>query len=217
MIATVLMAVGISLSGVLGPGPMTAATLAAGTRRAHAGTLIALGHLVIEFPLLLLIMAGTGKLLEMPAAKTGIGLVGGAVLLLMGAQLLIGLCKADEAFDLSGRRHPFWTGVILTVANPLFLVWWATVGLKLAIEVRAWGLLAFALFAVLHWLCDLAWLEALSLTSFKGSKLLGQRSQKVVLAICAAMLLYFGGKFIYEATVDQARGAADSRLTSSLE
>jgi hypothetical protein len=59
--------------------------------------------------------------------------------------------------------------------------------------------LAFGLFALTHWLCDLVWLEALSLASFKGSRLLGGRNQRVVLAVCALALLVFGAMFIHDA------------------
>ena len=193
------MAVGISLSGVMAPGPMTAATLAAGTRTPHAGILIALGHAAIEFPLIVLIIRGVGPWLEMPGVRTGIGLAGGAFLLLMGTQMLMGLGKIDETMAASSRRSPFWTGVVLTGANPYFLLWWAIIGITLATKAVDLGILAFALFALIHWLCDLVWLEALSLAAFKGSKLLGRRSQQVVLAVCAVMLLFFGGKFLYEA------------------
>lgn len=61
MIGFLVTTVAISLSGVMAPGPITAATLAAGTRSRHAGVLVALGHLVIELPLVLLLVAGIGK------------------------------------------------------------------------------------------------------------------------------------------------------------
>lgn len=40
-------AAGISLSGVMAPGVITAATLAAGTRNPHAGALVAVGHGIV--------------------------------------------------------------------------------------------------------------------------------------------------------------------------
>jgi hypothetical protein len=46
------------------------------------------------------------------------------------------------------------------------------------------------------------WLEALSLASFKGTELLGDSVQKIVLIICGAMLLGFGCKFLYDAGRD---------------
>jgi threonine/homoserine/homoserine lactone efflux protein len=188
----------ISLSGVLAPGPVTAATLAAGTRSRHAGALVAVGHGIVEFPLMLLIMAGMGAVFQYRAVRIAIGLVGGAFLILMGVQMLRGSAAAKVS-PAPVARDPIWTGVILSVGNPYFLLWWATVGLALATRAMELGVLAFANFAVIHWLCDLGWLEALSLASFKGARLLGGRSQRVVLTICAAALLFFGAMFTWDA------------------
>ena len=118
MFAFLLSAIAISLSGVMAPGPITAATLAAGARSRHAGALIALGHAVVEMPLILLLAAGIGTFLKSPAVKAGIGLAGGIVLVLMGAQLLLSLrrCKTDS--EATVQRRPFMTGVVLTGANP---------------------------------------------------------------------------------------------------
>ncbi len=127
MIGFLVTAVAISLSGVMAPGPITAATLAAGTRSRHAGALIALGHLVIELPLILLLVAGIGKFLQSSGTRVGIGLAGGAFLLLMGGQLLLSLRASDSAPESSTQRHPFWSGIVLTGANPYFLPWRATV------------------------------------------------------------------------------------------
>jgi len=54
-------------------------------------------------------------------------------------------------------------------------------------------------FAIVHWLCDCVWLQALSWASFKGSRLLGPHNQRIVLMICSAVLFFFGLFFIYSA------------------
>ena len=192
-------AVVVSLSGVMAPGPVTAATLAAGTRRRHAGGLIAVGHGVVELPLMVLIVLGMGRLFESRAATIGIGLVGGGFLLLLGVQMLRALGARVDPAGKYGTMNPVWIGVILTGGNPYFLLWWATVGLALSSKALAFGRLAFALFALVHWLCDLVWLEALSWASFEGSRLLGERSQRVVLAICGVALLVVGALFVGDA------------------
>ena len=199
MFAFLVTTVAISLSGVMAPGPITAATLAAGTRARHAGALIALGHLVVEFPLILLLVGGVGKFLESSGTRVGIGLAGGAFLLLMGVQLLLSLRAADSAAETSTQRHPFWSGVVLTGANPYFLLWWATVGLALAGRAMELGLFALGLFAFVHWLCDLVWLEVLSLAGFKGTEAFGPRIQRVVSAVCGVLLAGFGLKFVWDA------------------
>lgn len=118
---------------------------------------------------------------------------------MMGLQLLVAARKPIVETEVSNQRHPFWTGVILSGANPYFLIWWATVGLALATQAVELGILAFVLFAVIHWLCDLVWLEVLSFASNKGTEILGDRIQRIVLVVCGAMLVFFGGKFLYDA------------------
>lgn len=208
MLAFLVSTVAISLSGVMAPGPITAATLAAGARSRHAGALIALGHAVVEMPLIVLLAAGVGSVLTSTSAKVGIGLAGGAVLVLMAIQLFLGLGREQAGAAAPVRRHPFLTGVVLTGANPYFLVWWATVGLALATQAMEWGALALLVFGLVHWLCDLGWLEALSALGFKGSQAFGTRAQIVVSAVCAVVLLFFGAKFLYDAGMGILHGLA---------
>jgi threonine/homoserine/homoserine lactone efflux protein len=199
MLSFIVSAVAISLSGVMAPGPVTAATLAAGARRRHAGAWIGIGHIAIELPLIVLLAAGVGALVESQAVRAGIGLTGGVFLLIMWVQLLLSAGKAEGEAGAPVQRHPFWTGVILTGANPYFWIWGATVGLTLTTQALQFGLLALAWFALIHWMCDLGWLEILSLAGFKGSELFGQRSQQVVSIVCAVLLLGFGLKYVIDA------------------
>jgi threonine/homoserine/homoserine lactone efflux protein len=192
-------AVAISLSGVMAPGPITAATLTAGSHRRNAGAVIALGHIAIELPLILALAAGLGGLLESIPVRSAIGLTGGIVLVWMGGQLLWNLRGAPPDAQTSVDRHPFLTGVVLTAANPYFLVWWATVGLTLTLEALHIGLLALLLFALVHWLCDLGWLTVLSWAGFKGAEIYGPRMQTAVSTICGLVLCGFGVKFAINA------------------
>ena len=192
----------ISLSGVMAPGPVTAAAIAMGARSRYAGTLIAIGHAIIEFPLIILITLGMGKLLELANTRIVIGLAGGAFLMIMAIRMLIGLKTTHNPQDQGRKENPLLTGLILSAGNPYFLLWWATVGLALATRATQLGIWAFALFALVHWLCDYVWLQALSWASFNGSKLFGPRSQKIVLLICSIALLFFGLLFIYNAAAN---------------
>jgi len=191
--------IGVSLSGVMAPGPVTAAAISMGQRQRFAGTLIALGHAIIELPLMLLIMFGMEKIFESTKVQVAIGLAGGALLLIMGGQMLVSLKTADNPQVKGTKTKPVLTGLILSASNPYFLVWWATVGIKIASPARQWGIWGFALFAVAHWLCDFVWLQVLSWASFKGSTLLGSRGRRVILMFCSLALLLFGLMFIYNA------------------
>lgn len=222
-------AVLVSLSGVMAPGPITAATLAAGSQRRHAGLWISLGHAVIEVPLILLLAAGVAESLQTRQAAIGtiVGLVGGLFLVGMGVQGLLDLRRGGSRPDARGQAgqnetvpagpvarlppaagHPLALGVVLTVANPYFLIWWATVGLAFVTQGVRLGPLAVSLFVVCHWLCDLVWLEVLSMASFQGANVLGGGRAKAILALCALVLLVFGCKFLYDALVTLVRGGA---------
>ena len=189
----------ISLSGVMAPGPVTAAAIGMGARSRYAGMLLAIGHGIVEFPLMILIVLGMGRILKLPTAQIVIGLAGGAFLLMMAAGMLKSLRSAEIQETKVAKSAPMLAGIILSAGNPYFLFWWATVGLALATTATGMGIWAFALFAVVHWLCDFIWLSALSWASFKGTGLFGLRSQRIVLLICAVALFFFGLFFIYNA------------------
>lgn len=160
---------------------------------------MAIGHGIIEFPLMILIVLGMDKILKSAPTKIVIGFAGGAFLLVMGIQMLRSL-KSSEGREVKvTNRGPIVAGIVLSGGSPLFLVWWASVGLNLAITATGFGIWAFALFAIVHWLCDLIWFSILSWASFKGSVLLGPRSQHIVLLVCSVVLLGFGLIFFYNA------------------
>ena len=181
------------------PGPVTATAIAMGARSRYAGTLIAIGHGIIEFPLMVVIIFGMGKYFNLPKVQIAIWLAGGIFLLLMAIQGLLSLKAKTGNKSKALTNKPVLAGIILSVGNPYFLIWWATVGLALATQATQWGIWAFALFALAHWSVDLIWLQILSWVSFKGSVLLGPRGMRIVLMICSAALLLFGLFFIYNA------------------
>ena len=197
-------AVIISLSGVMAPGSITAATIAQGTRSRWAGGLISVGHGMVEIPLIFALMMGLHFVFEVDAVKILIGLAGGGFLLWMGTGMLRQTQDPEAVHNGHVKSGSVATGVILSATNPYFLLWWATVGLNLALGAKALGLWALVIFAVVHWLCDLVWLLILSFAAFythRGAGLFGKRFQKGILIFCGVALLAFGLKFIYDAVV----------------
>jgi threonine/homoserine/homoserine lactone efflux protein len=192
----------ISLSGVMAPGAVTAATIAQGTRNRWAGALIAIGHGIVEIPLIFLLMAGLGLVFELDPVKIVIGLLGGGFLLWMGIDMLRQPPPETDAPETAFNKGSVMTGIVLSATNPYFLFWWATVGLNLAIGAKELGITAFILFAIVHWSCDLIWLSILSIGAFathKGAGLLGQKIQRGILLFCGVALLAFGVKFMVDA------------------
>jgi threonine/homoserine/homoserine lactone efflux protein len=201
----------ISLSGALQPGPVTATAITLGAKNRWAGVLLAIGHGIVEFPLMLLIILGLGSVFQKPPTQITIGLVGGAVLLYMAFSMFKSSSSVIPAqagihsspslttqnSTLKTQRSAILAGIILTASNPYFLIWWATVGLALATRATQFGLHAFVLFTITHWLVDLLWVTALSLAAFHGTSLLGPKSLTITLKICAAAMLLFALFFLY--------------------
>lgn len=195
----VLQATVISLTGVMAPGAITAATIAQGTRSRWAGALISVGHGLVEMPLILILMLGAYYIFKMPPVQIFIGLAGGGFLLWLGGGMLRQSTQPAETVHASVTSSGVATGAVLSATNPYFLLWWATVGLNLALDVKNLGVWALVIFAVIHWLCDLVWLSILSFGAFytnKGAGLLGRHFQKGILIFCGIALLGFGIKFI---------------------
>jgi len=192
----------ISLSGVMAPGAVTAATIAQGTRNRWAGTLISLGHGIVEIPLIFLLMLGLDLVFKMDPVRIGIGILGGGFLLWMGIGMLRQTPPDTNTPQTTFNKGSIRTGIVLSATNPYFLFWWATVGLNLAIGAKELGITALILFAIVHWLCDLIWLSFLSVAAFvthRGAGLFGQKMQRGILLFCGIALLIFGVKFMVDA------------------
>lgn len=187
-----LSAVGISLSSVMAPGPLTAATITKGYRDKYAGTFIALGHAIVELPLMALIYFGFAHFLASPEVKKIIGLVGGLLLVFMGIMLFRTMNKAIGEAGGDLPSNAFTTGIILTGANPYFFLWWATIGIALIYGAAEFGIYGLIIFAIVHWLCDLFWEQLVSYTVFRTRHLWTPKVQKVVFGICALVLIGFG-------------------------
>jgi len=113
--------------------------------------------------------------------------------------VLAGLRK-DGGSDVPRKQlGPLLSGIVLSGGNPFFVAWWATTGLSLATQAADYGALAFALFAFIHWLCDLVWLQVLSTASYYGAGITGRRCQRFVQTVCGLALLFFGCQFLYTA------------------
>jgi threonine/homoserine/homoserine lactone efflux protein len=195
-----LQTVFISFSGVMAPGPITAITIGKGSKNPHAGALISLGHGIVEFPLIFLIFLGFDSLINKPYVRESIGIAGGLFLLWMGIDILRSL-KIPKLKDKMEKRAPIATGVFLSLGNPYFIIWWATLGAALITRSAEFGCFWFGVFAIVHWLCDFIWLYFLSVMSYKGGVFFGKKFQKGIFLICGVFLFFLGGKFIWDALI----------------
>jgi len=188
----------LSASGVMMPGPVTAVTVAKGSQRKWAGALIAIGHGIIEIPLILLVYFGLAEYLKMPEVKIGVGLAGGMLLLWMAWGAFRTRPTAMEV-KRDSPHSSIVAGLATTAASPYFFVWWATVGAYLLVSATTFGKTGIIAFGAVHWSFDLVWLLILSWVVFKSKRLWTPRVTSVVFGVCAAVLAGFGVYFIYRA------------------
>jgi threonine/homoserine/homoserine lactone efflux protein len=184
----------ISMSGVMLPGPLFAVTIEKATKWKTAGALIALGHGVIEFPLMFLIFFVLSQFAVPDLVQAGIGLVGGALMIYMGVQAFRNRNK-EESPRASSSKDSLLAGVWTTAANAGFILWWLTVGTALILNAKLFGLLGFSVFAGVHWLCDFIWYSVIAFAIFKSRRFWTKRVHEGVALFCVAVFVGFGAYF----------------------
>jgi threonine/homoserine/homoserine lactone efflux protein len=181
----------ISLSGVMMPGPLMAATIARGYKDKNAGVLIGLGHGIVELPIIALIYFGFGMYLTTPLVKHISGIAGGLLLMAMGIMMFINF-KRSSAEPAVLPYGSLVTGIVMTGANPYIYIWWATIGLALITGAVTFGIYGIVLLTIVHIACDVAWDQIVSMTVFKTKHLWTPKVQQVIFGICAVVLIGFG-------------------------
>lgn len=185
----------ISLTGVMMPGPVTAVTIAKGAQHKTAGALIAIGHGIVEFPLIVLIYLGLARFLVIPEVKISVSLAGGLVLIWMAVYIFKTKPTLFNEYKKS-LQNCVAAGLATTAASPYFFLWWATVGLALLANARIFGSIGIFALGITHWLCDLGWLYLVSWLVFKSKHLWTERVHRLVFSGCAMVLAGFGVWFI---------------------
>ncbi|HID60980.1 MAG TPA: hypothetical protein EYP46_03875 [Hadesarchaea archaeon] len=189
----------IALSGALIPGPLLAYTMAkSSTYGARTGPLTVTGHIAVELVVLLLIGLGSRVVLSSQAFQVGLGVAGGALLVILGASGILKLRRSPSPKSTAVTKyHPVLGGVLFSsILNPTVIFWWATVGAATLMEAFLIASLAGVVFWLIgHFLADLSWFSFVSLSIAKGKKLLGRRGYRTILLSCVIVLLVLGVYF----------------------
>jgi threonine/homoserine/homoserine lactone efflux protein len=191
----------VALSGALMPGPMLTVTISQSmTRGWRVGPWIVLGHGILELSLVMAIVYGIGQLLARAAVVGGIGIVGGSVLIWMGWGMLRDSRKASLVLEgQSGvvGLHPVLAGILSSLSNPYWTIWWATIGLTYIVFSLKHGPLGISLFYTGHILADFLWFVFVSSLVHHGRRWISDRAFQKVIGVCGALLLVFGVYFGY--------------------
>ncbi|MDY6825432.1 MAG: LysE family transporter [Thermodesulfobacteriota bacterium] len=206
----------VALTGAMSPGPLLTYTIvksAQAPRRGYLmGTWIITGHAAIEAIIILLLLAGFSVVLKHALAVRIIGVAGGMVLIFFGTSVIrdvlkkgvtgvfeaemTGMEKPGTAVSLKQRMvdNPVTGGALVSMANPYWWVWWATIGFAFMMEfnVTHENIPSLAAFFIGHEAGDLAWYLVVSALSFWGIRRLNNTAYAWLLGGCGAFMIIFG-------------------------
>jgi threonine/homoserine/homoserine lactone efflux protein len=192
----------IAFSGAVMPGSVFTYTVDRSLRYGvKAGVLVSLGHALLELILVILIFVGAGRYLAVESAGTAIGLIGGVVLVYLGSQMIRDVyfnkitLETGEIHD-NKQSGMFMAGMILSAANPYFLIWWSAVGLALIMSsYNSLGAMGIAIFYLGHILGDISWYTFVATVVSKTRHLLNIKVYKTIIVVLALCLVGFGISF----------------------
>ncbi len=196
----------VGLSGAMSPGSYLTVTVARTLQRGPlSASLMLVGHALLEAALLVGFAFGLQQVLRQQTVTTVLAVAGGAVLLWMGFGLVAGAARgtfgvdprSGESFGMSG--HPLAAiaqGSIVSLSNPWWTIWWATIGVKLASDGLRLGAVGVLAFFVGHQLADVAWYELVIQAVHRSKRLLTPAVYGVVMGVLGVALLYMGLRFV---------------------
>ena len=194
----------IGFSGAMMPGPVTTLVVTETARRGFvAGPLITIGHVLLELAMVVALFFGLGDLLKQNAIAGTIGLLGGLVLLWMGFSIVrnawqgkVSLMLVQSAPSATTSGNPIAAGMLATISNPYWLLWWATVGAAYLITFRAFGLAGVIAFYIGHTLADWVWNNVVAFVVATGRRAMSDRVYRGILIVCGAFLIVLSFYFV---------------------
>ena len=190
----------ISASGVMSPGPLFAANVMYGLREGKiSGIKMAIGHTIVEFPLILLLGIGFFSIESIPEIRTAITILGAAGLFGFAILQIRAVTKEKFSIETKAGQGPFVTGILLSALNPFFIIWWLTIGLVLISEsIQNFGIIGIVILFLFHIWMDYAWLFTIAAFSSKAKNYLSKRNFKIIIIGLSVVLIYFGIDFLFK-------------------
>ena len=191
----------ISASGVMSPGPLFAANITYGLREGvKSGIKIAIGHSIVELPLVILLGIGVFSLEIFPEFRTIISIFGAITLFVFAGIQIKTILEKNKNISLKPKQGPIVTGIVLSALNPFFIVWWLTIGFKLISDAMLiWAFAGILIVFVFHIWMDFAWLGITAFLASKSRKIISNRNYKIMILVLSLTLIYFGITFLMDA------------------
>jgi threonine/homoserine/homoserine lactone efflux protein len=195
-----VLVIAVSASGVMAPGPLFAANISYGLRDGvKSGIKMAIGHTIVEFPLVILLGIGVFSLEIFPEFRVLISILGAITLFAFAfIQIKTALQKKEDSIS-NPKQGPLVTGIVLSALNPFFIIWWLTIGFKLISDAMLiWAFTGILIVFVMHIWMDFVWLGGISFLASKSSQIISNRNYKALMIVLSLMLVYFGITFLVD-------------------
>jgi len=207
MIMIFLSALAVAFSGAMMPGPLLTYTIRQSLNSGpHSGFIIIAGHAVLEIILIALIFMGFDIILQSNSAQISIGIIGGLLLIYMGSDMIFSSLKNKIKIELDNNKssasNMLLSGIVISAANPYFLLWWVIIGLGFLIQAyKSFGTAGVFVFYIGHILADFIWYGLISIIVGTTRKFIKENLYRIVIVVLGCLLIFFGGSFFYKAII----------------
>lgn len=190
----------IGFSGALMPGPLLGLTIDIGLKKGPFGGLfLALGHVILDFFILILLLLGLKDFMTRPIVAAIIGIVGGCILFYMGFDMFMQAYKNKVSMNSTHYEstNSKWgalmiKGATISISNPYYALWWSSIGLAMIISASSLGNLGIAMFYFGHIAADLIWLGFVGFAMYKSQKVMSQKVYKGIILGIGSFVAVFG-------------------------
>ena len=190
----------LSATGALAPGPLFVTNLIYGIRGGwRSGFKVALGHMIVEFPLYMTIGLGLISIMYMANFKIFLGVLGGTVMLIFGTLQIANVLKGkSELASMKLEKHgPLIMGILLSAFNPFFILWWLFIGSTfIYATINILSYYGLPLIYVSHVWMDFVWLSFTAHMAFIGRNILREKYYRFFVVVLGLILIVFGVHFI---------------------
>ena len=192
------------------PGPLLTVTISEAAKKGFwVGPKMIAGHAVLEAVFLIILLSGFGPFLNNNIIIGIVGIFGTIVLSFISFGMFSSIKKINEESLFGAVKsnskifsNEIIAGVIMSIANPFWTIWWLTIGLGYISLSQNFGFKGIFFFFIGHILADLLWYSVVSflistLLISEKRKLLSIRIYKIIMIVCGIVLTIFSAWFGY--------------------
>ncbi len=195
----------VGFSGAMMPGPLLTAVIKESAQwGSWAGPLVIVGHGLAELGVIIALAKGLGSFLKRNSVAGLVGLLGGIVLIWMGYDISLSAWHGLISFGIGSsqtggteRLSPIAAGLLATLSNPYWVIWWATIGAGYTALSLKEGKVGLGAFFTGHILSDFSWYSLVSFVVATGSRIFSQTVYQAVLFVCGLFLIAMSVYFIH--------------------